>query len=500
MIVLAQYGVELLAGLGALLALVVLWLIVLVNRKNQQIVALESSSELHQRNLEQAVSYCTQLSDEKAQLAEQMAALNETHQISQTQLARAQAQLEAVPTLEAALAAKQAELSNLQTEHTQLKVELAEANTRMARDAEHHHQQMALLNDNKEALKTEFSHLANEIFEQKSQRFNEQSSQSMNALLGPFQKQIDQFRQRVDDIHTQDAEGRGQLLNQLKSLSTMNDQLNQQASELTKALKGDKKLQGNWGELQVERILEQSGLRRGREYEREVSMKDDTGKHWRPDFVIQLPEGKHIVIDSKVSLNAYQAAVSAKDDELRAKALKAHVDATRQHIRTLSDKNYSQLKGLNAPDFVLMFMPIESAFVAAFEADNQLFNDAFERHIVVVTPTTLLATLRTVANVWVLERQNENAKALFGLAGKIYDKVRVFGEKMERLGTQIQSADKSYQEAMNTLTEGRGSMVSYVKRLRDLGAPASKPMTAAFEEAESAPDQDRLDADSGQSL
>ncbi|MEJ2074300.1 MAG: DNA recombination protein RmuC [Reinekea sp.] len=385
-----------------------------------------------------------------------------------------QSELKQIEQLNHRLAEREQQLDSSRKAQQTAETKLVELAARRESENTHYQEQMQLLNDNKEQLKKEFSHLANEIFEQKQQRFTEQSTASVSALLEPFNKQIEQFRKRVDDIHTKDTEGRSQLMTQLSMLKDMNSQLNKQADDLTKALKGDKKLQGNWGELQIERILESSGLQKGREYEREASFKDEQGNNKRPDFIIHLPDGKHIIIDSKVSLNAYQYSVTTDDDSERERALKEHVLATRNHIRSLSEKNYPKLSGMNSPDFVLMFMPIESAFVAAFESDPNLFNDAFERHIVVVTPTTLLATLRTVANLWVLERQNENAKELYALAGKIFDKFVIFSERMTRLGQQISTVEKTYADAYGSLSEGRGSMVSYVNRLKEIGAPTNK--------------------------
>ena len=377
----------------------------------------------------------------------------------------------------------QAELDASRGRVQQLDQALSEANNRLARletqhqaDARHYEEQLQLLKDNKEALKQEFSNLANEIFENKGKRFAEQSQENLTALLKPFREQVEQFRKRVDDIHTQDTQGRAELKTQLNTLRDLNSQLNQQAGDLTRALRGDKKLQGNWGELQVERILESAGLQRGREYEREANFKDEDGQNRRPDFIVHLPDAKHLIIDSKVSLNDYQQYVSAEDELEREAALKRHIASVRQHIRSLSDKDYPHLEGMKAPDFVLMFMPVEPAFIAAFQADPQLFNDGFERNIVVVTPTTLLATLRTVANLWTLERQNDNAKKLFDQAGKVYDKLRIFAEKMEKLGNQLGTAQRTYDDAWNTLRDGRGSLVRQVEVLEDLGASVRRKL------------------------
>ncbi|PTY38315.1 hypothetical protein BGP77_15070 [Saccharospirillum sp. MSK14-1] len=377
----------------------------------------------------------------------------------------------------------QAELDASRARLQQLESSLNDSNNQMARletqhraDARHYEEQIQLLKENKEQLKQEFSNLANEIFDHKGKRFAEQSQENLNALLKPFREQVEQFRKRVDDIHTQDTQGRAELKTQLDSLKEMNNQLNQQAGDLTRALRGDKKLQGNWGELQVERILESAGLQRGREFEREANFKDEDGQNRRPDFIVYLPDGKHLIIDSKVSLNDYQQYISAEDDLERDAALKRHIGSVRQHIRSLSDKDYPHLEGMKAPDFVLMFMPVEPAFIAAFQADPQLFNDGFERNIVVVTPTTLLATLRTVANLWTLERQNDNAKKLFDQAGKVYDKLRIFAEKMEKLGNQLGTAQRTYDDAWSSLRDGRGSLVRQVEVLEELGASVRRKL------------------------
>lgn len=353
---------------------------------------------------------------------------------------------------------------------------LVALDTQRKADHRHYQEQLRLLNDNREQLKQEFSHLANEIFESKGRRFAEQSQENLTALLRPFREQVDQFRKRVDDIHLRDTEGRAELKQQLQSLRELNTDLNQQAHDLTRALKGDKKLQGNWGELQVERILESAGLQRGREYEREANFKDDSGQNRRPDFVVHLPDGKHLIIDSKVSLNDYQQAVAAETDAERDLALKRHLASVRQHLQGLSEKNYPHLDGMKAPDFVLMFMPIEPALTTALETDPALFEVGFSRNIILVTPTTLLATLRTVANLWTLERQNDNAKKLFDQAGRVLEKFSVFADKMERLGNQIDTAHRTYDEAWKSLSDGRGSLARQVEKLQELGAQGRRKM------------------------
>lgn len=358
--------------------------------------------------------------------------------------------------------------------------QLARLETQRRADQYHFDSQLQLLQDNKEALKNEFHHLANEIFEAKGKRFSEQNQTLLNGLLKPLSEQVTEFRRRVDDIHSADIRGRSELSSQLNLLRDLNSQLYQQASDLTRALKGDKKLQGNWGELQVAKLLESAGLERGREFESEANFKDAEGNNKRPDFVVHLPDGKHLIIDSKVSLVDYQEAVNAEDETEQALALKRHLAATRRHMLSLSEKNYPQLTGMNAPDFVLMFMPIEPAYIAAFRADPNLFEEGFQRKVVIVTATTLLATLRTVANLWSLEKQNQNARELFDQAARIYDKMRIFAEKMERLGVQINTSQRTWDDAWKSLSDGRGSLARQVEKLQELGAPVRQKLPDAL--------------------
>ena len=330
-------------------------------------------------------------------------------------------------------------------------------------------EKLALLERNRDALKQEFENLANRIFDQKSQRFSEQTRHNLDTLLTPFRDQLSQFRKRVEDVYVTDTRDRQALRTEIKSLQELNRQITEEAASLTRALKGDKKIQGNWGELILEKVLERSGLRRGAEYETQGSYRDGDRQLLRPDVVVHLPDQRNVVIDSKVSLEAYQSYVSADEEALREQFLARHIEAVRSHIRTLSEKDYSQLSGLRSPDFVLMFMPIEPAFVAAFQQDEKLFAEAFDRKVVVVTPTTLLATLRTVENIWRYERQSQNARKIADRAGAVYDKLRVFVEAMEKLGNQLQTAQGTYDGAMNTLTRGRGNLVAQANRFVELG-------------------------------
>ncbi|MBB5321308.1 DNA recombination protein RmuC [Marinobacter oulmenensis] len=380
-------------------------------------------------------------------------------------------------------------VDQLTSELGQLQVELREQQVTLDKERRNAAEKLELLERNRDSLKQEFENLANRIFEQKNERFTQQTRTSLDSLLNPFRDQLQDFRKRVEDVYTNETRDRQALRSEIKSLQDLNKQITEEAASLTRALKGDKKVQGNWGELILERVLERSGLRKGVEYETQGSYRDSDNQLLRPDVIVHLPDQRNLIIDSKVSLVAYQEWVNAEEDEARAEALKQHVEAVRNHIRSLSEKDYSQLNGLHSPDFVLLFMPIEPAFVAAFQQDENLFAEAFERKIIVVTPTTLLATLRTIENIWRYERQSQNARRIADRAGAVYDKLRVFVEAMERLGSQLHTAQGTYDNAMNTLTRGRGNLISQANRFVELGVRVKKELPKSIV------DQAEVDAD-----
>lgn len=375
------------------------------------------------------------------------------------------------------------ERDNLQSRRDELSRELEtvrmtlrERDVTLEKERKSTTEKLELLERNRDALKQEFENLANRIFEQKSERFTQQTRTSLDSLLNPFRDQLQDFRKRVDDVYTSETRDRQALRSEIKSLQDLNRQITEEAANLTRALKGDKKIQGNWGELILERVLEKSGLRKGVEYDTQGSYRDTDGQLLRPDVVVHLPDKRNLVIDSKVSLVAYQQWVTEEDDVAREDHLKAHVEAVRQHIRSLSEKDYSQLNGLHSPDFVLLFMPIEPAFVAAFQHDENLFAEAFEKKIIVVTPTTLLATLRTIENIWRYERQSQNARKIADRASAVYDKLRVFVETLEKMGGQLQTVQTTYDGAMNTLTRGRGNLISQASKFVELGVRVKKEL------------------------
>ena len=426
----------------------------------------------------------------EAALVEHQSRLNLSEQNVERWRERASVLEQRVAGLESELAGSRHRVTELETdcqnhleqvdaltrELNQLRVSLREQEVTLERERRSNAEKLELLERNREALKQEFENLANRIFDQKNERFSEQTRTSLDSLLNPFRDQLQDFRKRVEDVYTTETRDRQALRSEIQSLQELNRQITEEAANLTRALKGDKKVQGNWGELILERVLERSGLRKGVEYETQGSYRDSDNQLLRPDVIVHLPDSRNLVVDSKVSLVAYQKWVNEEDEAVRAEALRQHVDAVRNHIRSLSEKDYSQLTGLHSPDFVLLFMPIEPAFVAAFQQDENLFAEAFERKIIVVTPTTLLATLRTIENIWRYERQSQNARLIAERAGAVYDKLRVFVEAMERLGTQLHTAQGTYDSAMNTLTRGRGNLISQANRFVELGVRVKKEL------------------------
>jgi len=367
------------------------------------------------------------------------------------------------------LGGKQIEATN-----QQLQIENALLKQKMQSQQQHYQelrqQDQQAFSQQQHQQKQSFENLSNKIFNEKQQ----QNKQGLDAILHPFKDQLEGLRKKVEDVYLHDAKDRAALKAQINELYRLNQNITEEASALSKALRGDKKTQGNWGELVLETVLERSGLRLGEEYVREQNHKADDGQNYRPDVIINLPEGKHIIVDAKVSLNAYNDYINSEDETDSQQFLKQHIDAIRNHIKSLSAKAYQQLPSLHSPDFVFMFMPIEPAFMAAFQHDEKLFMDAFDQRIVVVTPTTLLASLRTVESLWAIERRGRSADELSEQAGKVYDRLRIVVEKMDKLGTQLNSAQKTYDETYSSLALGRGNLVNTANQFVELGVRIKK--------------------------
>jgi DNA recombination protein RmuC len=328
----------------------------------------------------------------------------------------------------------------------------------------------------------EFENLANKILDEKSQKFTEQNKTQLDIILNPLKDKIKDFEQKVDNAYKAESAERNSLKGEIKSLVELNKQISEEANNLVKALKGDTKKQGNWGELILEKILERSGLIKDEEYKMQVSTQNEIGNRIQPDAVIYLPDSKHIIVDSKVSLVAYEAMVNAPDDETREQALREHVISVRSHIKGLSEKSYQSSADFTSPDFVLLFMPIESSFGMAVQADNELFNFAWDRKIVIVSPSTLLATLRTISSIWKQERQTRNAMEIARQGGALYDKFKNFVDDLIEVGKKMDGAKTSYSEAMNKLSTGNGNIVKRIEELRKLGAKATKELPSSLVE------------------
>jgi DNA recombination protein RmuC len=363
---------------------------------------------------------------------------------------------------------KEAELRRLDAQAASLHAELRE-------QQESHQQRLNDLQGSRDELRAQFAELAGKIFDEREQRFAETSQQRLGQLLDPLKERIQSFEKRVEESYQAEARERFSLGKELERLQQLNLRLSDEATNLTRALKGQK-TQGNWGELILERVLEHAGLEKGREYETQVSLKGPDGERFQPDVLIYLPGDKQVVVDSKVSLTAYQQYVAAEDDAIGQLALKQHVVSLRAHVKGLAGKDYKRLDGLHSLDFVLLFVPIEAAFSAALQAEPTLFQEAFDRNIVIVSPTTLLATLRVIDSLWKQERQSQNAREIAERAGWLYDKFVLFIQDLDEIGNRLQQLDKAYSAARNKLTEGRGNLISRSEQLKLLGARASKSL------------------------
>ena len=352
-------------------------------------------------------------------------------------------------------------------------LQLAEIKARLEETERAFAEKEALFKQTGESLKKEFQLLASQIFEKQGEVFRVRNEAHLSTVLAPFKTQLSDFRQKVDQVYT-DAKDRASLLTEVRNLQRASEKVNEETENLTRALKGDTRIQGNWGELVLERVLEESGLRKDHEYVLQHSFRNADGDIKRPDVIIHLPEDKDVVVDAKVSLVAYETAVSSDDDAAREVAIKRHVQSVRAHVKKLSDQSYDQLPGVRSLDFVLLFVPVESAFTLAMEKDPSLFTEAFEKRLVIVSPTTLMMTLRIIDNVWRYEKQNKNAQEIARRAGALYDKLRVVLEDMDQLGRNLDQASRSYDSAYTRLAKGRGNLVRQVEQFRELGATVKR--------------------------
>ena len=368
------------------------------------------------------------------------------------------------------------ELAALTQEKSDLELRYAVLNTRYEDEIRSSKEKLETLQNAKNELSREFSNLSNKIYEEKTKQFSVTSKEQLELLLKPFREQISNFSKESREQFESELKDRHLLKDELMRLKQMNEQLASEALNLTNALKGENKTQGNWGEIVLENILEQSGLREGVEYELQATLKSDEGKIYRPDVVIHMPQNRDIIIDSKVSLTAYERFVNEEDPQEKTKALKEHIASISSHIKGLSEKRYEKLEGVNTLDFVLLFMPIEGAFLLALEQDGEFFKRAYESNILVVSPSTLLVTLRTIEHIWRTQRQEEHAKKIATEAEAMYDKLVGFVEEMQNIATHIQRTQDAYDKAMNRLSTGRGNVIKRAQNMKALGLKPKKKL------------------------
>ena len=515
-------GVVLIAGV--ILGVLLLWKTIrgAANRQQEALLVAQQQTQLFKDQalqLTEAQAQCQQQQTELAVAAERMTTFESLSQRSDAELAELQRQLacsqesasESAQQLEGTRRAEQALREQLQESRQQLAAqkehavaqqrelnallaENTELRTRQQEKDQNYVIQLKQLEQQKGILSKEFENLANRIFDAKGKSFSDNSRQSLDDMLKPFRQQMTDFRQKVEDIHHKETEQQAQLRSELGHLKELNLQITEEAHQLATALKGQKKTQGNWGELILENVLDRSGLQAGKDYKREVGFNTENGRQ-RPDVIVYLPDNKHLIVDAKVSLNAYTRYVNSEGEGERASALKAHVSAIGERIKELAERNYFELPGLNSPEMVFMFIPIESAFVEALRADESLFQKALEQNVLVATPTTLLTSLNIVRQLWRFEDQNSHTAELAEKAGKMYDKFNTFLGSMEKVGRSLDSAKESYDRAYGQLYSGRGNLIKQANEFKKLGVSVKAELPDSLVERAEL----ELDHDSGSS-
>ena len=405
-----------------------------------------------------------------------------------------QARLDALGTELAQLAARHDSLTQeqalLQESAARYREQISRLQADLDSERRRFEENQQVLQRAREQMSNEFKVLANEILEDKSRKFTASNQENIARILGPLQEKIQHFEKKVEDTYDRESKERFSLAREIKSLQELNQRISEDAVNLTNALKGDNKAQGSWGELVLEKILEKSGLQRGREYEVQVSMRAEDGSRSQPDVVVHLPESRDIVIDSKVSLKAYDAWCTEDDPQRKDEWLRQHVQSLRNHVKLLTGKDYQKLDGVNTLDFVLLFVPVEASFTVAAREDPQLFMEAFEKNIIIVVPSTLLATLRIIQNIWRLAQQDQNAHEIARQAGNLYDKFVAFVTDLDDIGQKIEATRNSFDKAHNKLSSGRGNIVTRIEKLRHLGARTAKRLDENLLLASGADDQE----------
>lgn len=449
------------------------------NQLEQEVVKAQTTADGLQIRLnerDEKVQYLqTELNEEQARhsaIAEQITTLKERFGVASAQADSLRGQL---AQSQAQLTRKEELLTNLTEKHTALSQELAELKTTLTEKEKHFVEQQQHVEQTKQQLNTEFQNLANRILEEKSQRFQQTNQASMDSLLKPFREQIESFQKRVNEIHSESLKGNAGLEAEIKKVLEIGLSMSQQANNLTSALKGEKKTLGNWGEMQLERALQSAGLVEDEHYTAQAHFKNEEGKRNYPDFILNLPDEKHLIIDSKMSLNAYESAVSAEDEIARQAFLREHIKALRHHIDDLSRKDYSNLIGIRSPNFVLMFIAVEPAYIEALKMDPSLFGYGYDKNVIMVSYTTLMPILRTVANLWRVERGNAEAREISEKAGDIYNQICLLAERLAKVGNSLSTVSSHYNSAVTALV-GQQGLIGKVERFKALSAKANKTM------------------------
>ncbi|SIP89293.1 DNA recombination protein RmuC [Marinobacterium stanieri] len=447
-----------------------------------------------QARIEQLGLQAEQLQDEADMLRDQTLSLQEEKGQLQVELGRLQTRADerdqALRQYQGWWQQEQQRYQELQSEYQQLQSDHSALVSRREQQEKHFQEQLQQLEQSRELLKTEFEQLASEILERKGKAFSEMSQQSLNHLLNPIQNEMKGFREKVENIHLRETEQRVQLRTELQNLQQLNQAITDQAEKLTTALQGQKKVQGNWGELMLENVLDNAGLRLGRDYKREVSINTEEGRQ-RPDAIVYLPGDKHLIIDAKTSLAAYTRYVNAEQETERQQALREHARAVSDRIKELADRRYDRLPGLNSPEIVIMFIPVESAYVEALKADETLYQRALEQNVLVATPTTLLTSLNIVRQLWRFEDQSRHTAELADRAEKFYTKLNSFLTSMQDVGKKLDGARASYDRAFGQLYSGRGNLIKQAAEFKDLGVSVQKELPSELV------DKARLELDSG---
>lgn len=368
----------------------------------------------------------------------------------------------------------QQELNQSNKKILEQSIELSELRTRLEETKLSAAEKQKILLQSEQRLNEQFENLANRIFDNSGKKIDQQNKLSLDHILSPLKEQLESFKKQVQDSFGQEAKERHTLTFEIRNLQKLNEQMANEAINLTNALKGNNKTQGNWGEVILDRILQNSGLREHYEYDLQVSLNNEYNQRFQPDVIVHLPHGNDVIIDSKVTLVAYERYFNSEHESEKIKAISEHLLAIRNHIKQLSQKNYHQLKGINSLDYILMFIPVEPAFLTAIDRDPSLINEALKNNIMIVSPTTLLVALRTINNLWRYEYQNRNAEEIADKAAKLYDKIRGFIEDMEILGNSLDKAQQTYHASMNKLSKGRGNIVGQIEQFREMGLQVKK--------------------------